>query len=322
MQEAGEVMIQDVEVLVGEQIGVGEGAIHTDATVEEARALAELLPKYLVPVTKDAPGSCFDGRDCVYCLDGQNTEPRPSVAGGPLITAYAMAVETGWFGESPPQQLEQRLHLLADVLEAGEIRLGAHVDQVAVASQFINAETGGAKTGCGADDKAQRAAELAAAIASQATAGDKTANTLFQGFMDESYDAEKLSGSIGPEEAVEAFRDWNPRAPLDIVTNADAHDVEVLQADETPTHGHGEMMAVAVKVPGMTIDQKALFRDTGKQIFPIDVPYIDRIAKAMSTGPRAEEQYEILRHSGVAFQAGVYVALCDGSQWFASLKAA
>lgn len=317
---AEEVLPKNINVVVGEPIGVGEGSIHTDISAEEAQSLAELLPNYLVPVAKDAPGSCFDGRDCVGCLDNTDTEPRHSVAGGPLVSAYAMAVLTNWFGENAPQSLQQRLTLLKDTLEVGGIRLGGHVDEVALASDYINHQTQKPATGCGADDKAPRAAEISALIASQAAADDEAVTALFRNFMDETFDANKLAGIADAQRTISAYDDWDPLAPLQAVISSSPHGVEVLRADETPTHGHNEALAAAVKVPGMTIDQKALFRDTGYQIFPIDVPYIDRIAKTMAGGPRADEQYEALRHTGVAYQAGVYVALCDGSQRFVSVS--
>jgi hypothetical protein len=320
MPHAEEAMVVDVKVTVGEPIGVGEGAIHTDLAAEEARQLAELLPTYLVAVTEDAPGSCIDGRDCVECLDGQSTEARYSVAGGPLITAYAMAVMTGWFGEKPPAELAARLTMLQDVLNVAGIRPGAHVDQAALAAQFINHETGTAKTGCGADDKAARATELSAAISRASADGDETGNALFRAFMDEAYDARKLGELENQAKVAAVFLGWDPRASLDVTAGSDTHAVEVLAADNTPMHGHAEALAVIVKVEGYTVDQKALLRDTGKQVFVIDVPYIRRIAKALATGPQATEQYEALYHAAIAYQLGTYAALCDGSQYPAVLE--
>lgn len=316
-----EAILNDVNVKLGEPIGVGEGAIHTDMSAEEAQALAELLPKYLVEVDESASGSCIDGRGCTECLDGHATEARYSVAGGPLIQAYAMAELTGWFGDNAPAELEPRLTTLKDVLELQGIKLGAHIDEVALAAKFINETTGAAKTGCGADDKAPEAAAFSAAIAALAAAGDETATALFQAFMDESFGARKVGEIESQEKVTEAFRDWNPRTALDVVADNEPHGVEILEADLTPAHGHAEALAVIVKVPGRTINQKALLRDTGKQIFVIDVPYIDKIAKAMATGPRATEQYETLRHAGVAYNLGTYVALCDGSQRPAIIEA-
>ncbi len=312
--------VQDISVNLSGPIGVGEGSIHTDITAEQAEKLAALLPKYLVEVADDAPGCCIDGRGCEACLDGEATEARYSVAGGPLVLAYAMAELTGWFGQHAPDSTEQKLGMLKDILGATGITVGAHVDQIAVASNYIKEKTGLPTTGCGADDKAPDAALTSLGIASSAVGGDETAVALHEAFLGEDFQTVQLSEYASADSVSAGFKNWDPRVALRVVKDEDPHAVEVLEADESPTYGHAEALVVAVKIPGKTVDQKALLRDTGQQVFVVDVPYIKRIAEALATGPHTIEQVATLFHAGVSYHLGVYAVLCDGSQWFASLE--
>ena len=62
------------------------------------------------------------------------------------------------------------------------------------------------------------------------------------------------------------------------------------------------------------MDRDSLVQETGKQVFTIDMWYIDTLARAMAQGrPDAPVMFEKLRHAMAAFQVATYLTLCDGT---------
>jgi hypothetical protein len=77
---------------------------------------------------------------------------------------------------------------------------------------------------------------------------------------------------------------------------------------------HGEELVIFNYLEGTTIDRDALVHDTGKQVFIVDMWYIDKLAKRMAEGrPDAVAMFESLQHAMVAFQVATYLALCNGT---------
>jgi hypothetical protein len=290
-----------------EPLAVGTGNIHTDVTQEQAERLVSQVEVYLKQVAEDAPGCCIDGRKCKHNLDGSPAELRPSVAGGPLITAYAAAELVGWFGEDDDSTLEERLDVVKNVLETNGVKLGAHVDEKAVANDYKNPETGAKATGCGADDKAP-------AIIAAIYDNDETVQKL-TGAVLPTFD-EKAMAFTSKEKVTARFASWDPKMVLDASTSEDRDNVEVLEKS------HEEALVVFNYVEGTTIDRDALVEATGRQVFCVDMWYINKLARALASGPDPDEQYVRLQHAMTAYQIGTYLSLCDGTQRAVLLNAA
>ncbi|GEM_PF-3426732 len=306
-------MPTDITITMPQPIGRGEGTIHADATQEQCEELVNKVENYLKRVADNAPGCCFDGRLCTRHMDGSAPDLRPSIAGGPLITAYIAAELSGWFEPEAPDDIESRIDIVKQKLEAEGVVLGAHVDEAAVATNFRKPD-GSVRTGCGAND---RAAAIVRAILDPSSAVGELSGAV----MGEDYDASAIDRARS-EELLRRFGAWNPEAALQESTSDNGRTVEVLQSDDTPTVGHREVLALFNQVEGTTFDRDGFVTDTGEQAFGIDMWYARKLARAMAGGPNATEQYSKLYSAMTAFQVGTYLVLCDGTQRAATIEPA
>lgn len=295
----------DVQVSVGDQVGVGMGKIHAGEVAPDHEAgLAEAVESHMVGVDPNVPSCCIDGRHCVHTMHGTATEPRASVAGGALTTAFAGAELAGWFGDDT-SNTQQRLGRVNRLLRAAGIKPGTHVDEAGVANEFVDPVTGLPATGCGAADKFPIIMQT---VHEQAG----TVHELTAAILGDGYQAEALQ--LAPTVNTERFADWRPTDIVDACGNDTENNVEILESDDTPTHGHREIAVVVNYRENTTLDRDVFVDDTGEQVFVVDMWYIDKLAKTLATGPKADEQYQQLRHAMVAYQVATYLALCDGSQ--------
>lgn len=292
-----------VQIRVDEPLGVGSGSIDAgEISAEHGQELAKAAKEHLVRVSPEAPSCCIDGRKCAECMDGGATEPRPSVAGGALITAYGAAELTGWFS-SAAGSAEEKLAEVQAVLEGRDIVLGGHCDEKARANNFINEETGEPKTGCGADDALP-------AILTKLFTDTETVCALTQALLDRDYDA-GLMAFERPE-----VKGWDPRKVL-AITNAQQKG----RGTEVLAGAHAEKLVVFNYVPDTTVDRDAFVADTGEQVFVVDMWYIDKLATALAAGrPDVEEIRGKIRHAMVAYQVATYLVLCNGTQRPAFLR--
>jgi hypothetical protein len=298
-------LINNVRVQVLEIIGAGEGSISagelSDSTAHE---MAEAARARLVRVSPEAPSCCIDGR-CAECtLEGSDaaTEPRPSVAGGADVTAYAAAELSGYFSVQDSRSSSEKLAEIDIKLRKQGLNPGAHCDEAAVANGFTDpADIQRARTGCGAGDKLSN-------IIKKFYDMPEPIATYTSALLGVSYDANaKL-----PEQALVQRRtsQWDPRAVIDVTSSASAgRNVEVLQGD------HSELLVVFNFVSDSTVDRDALVQETGKQVFVVDMWYIDKLATALAAGRHdAEELEPKLRQYMVGYQIATYLTLCDGTQ--------
>lgn len=302
-----EEILRNAQVVIDAEASPASGKITAGETNRaEAEELASQARERMVAVSPDAPSCCIDGRRCEHTLAGGATEPRASVAGGALITAYAAAELLGWFGADDTTGPAQRLGRVADVLRANGIVLGNHCDQNA-APLLINLDEAGATalTGCGADD---RLPEIMAKIFDEPIAMDAMVTPLMNGAF-----APKLP-YVARKNVEAQTEQWSP---VDVVkTIGDQNAVEVLESPhDKPNHGHAEMGVLFNYVEGTTLDRDRFVADTGKQIFVVDMWYIDKLANALASGPDAAVQAAQLKQAMVAYQVATYLTLCDGSQW-------
>lgn len=304
--------MSQIRVSYGDAISAGYGKIHAEGMDVEAAAqeLVRDIEGYLEGVAKDAPSCCIDGRDCVTCMDDEPTEPRPGIAGGALVTAYAAAELVGWFAPDAGSSTD-RLQTVQDHLDAviddqtgkPTIVTGGHCDQSAVATAFEE------KTGCGAGDRLPE-------ILIQRHENSKAINSFVELVLDERFDSSDTE-VVDQETLAARHADWTPKDFIEVIggTENGKHKVEILTSDpQSETHGHAELAVVFNDVENTTVDRDRLVRETGKQVFDVDLWYLRKLAKVMAVGPNAETQERQLLHAMVAYQIATYLTLCDGSQ--------
>lgn len=297
-----------VDVVVGEPLGVGNGHISAgNLGYNEAVEFAgKIKDKYLVKVSPDAPGCCIDGRCALHTMAGPESrpEPRPSVSGGPLFTAFGAAeMVPGFYGDKSAQTSLGRLDEVKGLLEARGIKLGGHVTNAAAQNGFKNPKTGASQTGCGLNDEFK---QVMTKPATEKKFVDDTTALL----MGEQFNPAAMTFR-GEDEITTRIADYDSRKALDVLLGEEggnAEGVEVLDGQ------HGEILVVFNYVEGTTVDRDRLVQETGKQVFVVDMWYIKKLAAAMAAGrPDAEEMSVKLEHAMVAFQVATYPALCDGT---------
>lgn len=268
-----------------------------------AQELVSEIEKHMESVDPKSPSCCIDGRSCVHTLEGGPTDSRASVAGGALITAYAAAELVGWFGNDD-SDVAVRLGRINRMLRANGINPGNHCDELAVQNQFVNPDTKKPVTGCGADDRLPE-------IMAKPYENEQAVNKLVKPLMGEEYN-ENLK--LVPKEEIEnKTKQWDPTDVVDAIGNGEA--IEVLESKPgEPNHGHREMGVLFNYKDNTSLNRDAFVRNTGEQIFVVDMWYIDKLATALAGGPNAVEQRQQLKQAMVAYQVATYLALCDGSQ--------
>lgn len=308
MKNAEDELMVQIQTACGDPIGVGHGTINGgNISSDSAEELKTPISEHLVRVSADAPSSCIDGRPCSSCMDGSETEPRPSVAGGGLITAYAAAELTGWF-EDEDTNPAVRLNNLSTFLAALQIKFGGHCDESAVAAEFKSIDAEGKvipKTGCGANDRLPEI--LTQPFQNQAEVTALTEAVMNHGFSKSNYNPAFMNFT-DPETIGREVADWNPVDLIDKLGGESAANIEILKGT------HAEFAVVFNYVEGTTIDRDAFAEDTGEQAFVVDVWYLEKLAAAMARGPEIEKQQKHLLHAMVAYQVSTYLTLCDGSQ--------
>jgi hypothetical protein len=300
-------ILRGADVAVDEESTPATGKITAgETTREEAEELGRIAKEHMVAVDPNAPSCCIDGRLCVHTLSGQETESRASVAGGALVTAYAAMELLGLLGADDTTGPAARLGRVASVLRANGIVLGNHCDQNAAPLLIdLDAASADTLTGCGADD---RLPEIMAKIFDEPIAIDAMVMPLMNGAF-----APKLP-YVARKNIEAQTAQWSP---VDVVkTIDDQNAIEVLESPhEKPNHGHAEMGVLFNYVEGTTLDRDAFVAATGKQLFVVDMWYIDKLANALASGPDAAAQAAQLKQAMVAYQVATYLTLCDGSQW-------
>ena len=299
-----------VKVDIGEPLGHGHGHISNgNYTADQTRELANLIAeRYLVEVNPNAPGCCIDGRCAAHTMANTTPEPRPSVAGGPLLTALGAAeMVEGFYGDQASQDITERLSHIKEVLEDAGIVLGGHVTEGAVANGFINPQNGLPQTGCGLNDGFK---DVMNKPSDEKEFVDGVTQALLRGDYNERNTAYRTKADI--ENRV---KDYHPKKALDILIGSKENGEQPnYEGVEVLMGAHGERFPLFNYIEGTTVDRDRLVKETGEQVFVIDMWYIDKLADAMALGrPDAVAMREKLRHAMVAFQVATYSALCDGS---------
>lgn len=300
-------------ITIGEPLSKGDG--HISAAGFDYRQSVELgntiNDRYLVDVDPDAPACCIDGRCALHTMAGEGTAlgVGPHISGGPLFTAFGAAeLVPGYYGDKSAAASLGRLEEVKATLLAANIKLGAHVSEGAVRNGFKNPVTGASQTGCGLNDGFKDVMDKPAA--EKQFVDDTTALLMGTSF---NADAMRFNAKGDIENRVS---DYDPYKALNTFLGEERNygGVEVLGGE------HGEKLVVFNYHEGKTVDRDALVRDTGKQVFIVDMWYLDKLATAMAAGrpdavdtPAGPGMITRLTHAMVAFQVATYLALCDGS---------
>lgn len=289
--------MEQITAVLGDQIKSGFGAIDAgQRTQTETDALVTAVQKHLVTVDANQPCACIDGRPCLHTASDTPTTLRPKIAGG-VASAYVAAELAGWPIEG--DDLAERFEVVNEALLTAGIPTGNHADE-----RGYNANFASGKTGCGAND---RLAENVAHIYEQADAVSGLVATLL---------GDRFSGAamqFAPETR-NTLAHWRPTIITDSLNERDPSSLEILANDDTPTSGHREELVVFNFIQNTTVDRDALVAETGRQVFVVDMWFIDGMARALAGGLHATEQSQKLLHALVAFQIGTYLTLCNGSQ--------
>lgn len=290
-----------------DESAVATGTINGGELSDQGAAeLAPEIQKHMVAVDPNAPSCCIDGRPCVRTLAGAPTAPRPSVSGGALTTAYAAAELTNWFGSNDSEDTAARRGCVNQLLRANGIVPGAHCDELAVENHFENPDTKTYETGCGAGDKLKQ-------IIQKVYENKAATVKLLKPLMGTGYN-ENYTRFEGETAFQNKTKQWDPRYIIDAVGDSTAIEVLASKYGE-PNHGHREVAVLFNYQENTTLDRDAFTRETGEQIFTVDMWYIDNLAKALAeAGGKTSVEYERLKHAMVAYQVGTYLVLCDGSQ--------
>jgi hypothetical protein len=275
-------------------INFGEGDLRaSDETYEQAKATAELAKNYLVATSKHAPGQCMDGRCCATTKSGTETIVGPKAAGGPVVTALAAMEYVGGYFDAD-MTYKDKIGVVNSYLTQAEMQAGTHITKGALANNFINPQTGAAQTGCGASEKY---------VNSTAAIRD--------GDQDVILTTQSLTGRtfISKDSKSDAVNTYDPLLLWDLVSSySNGNHGEILEGV------HDEALVLFNKIKNTTIDRDAFVTETGKQVFVIDLWYIEEIAEALVYGsPDAETKKSKLVDTMIAFQVATYKMLCDGS---------
>lgn len=296
----------DVDVSIGVEIGAGDGHISAAGfEAQDAQELAETIAqKYLVRVRPNAPGVCIDGRGCKCTMRGPESkpEPGPSLAGGTLLTAFGAAeMLEGYYGTKSANTSLGRLSEVKESLDAAGVAMGGHVTEAAAQKNFLN-DKNEVETGCGLNDKFKKV--MAQMNGPHASLIRDTTEALLD---NESFAAKARSG----DDITDRVADYDAKSGLEILVGKKGENEDAV---EVLTGNHGELMVMFNYVKGTTIDRDALVAETGKQVFAVDMWYIEELAEKMAAGrPDATDMKTQLQHAMVAFQLATYLTLCDGT---------
>ena len=304
------------KVEIGEPLGHGHGQISNgNFTASQTQELAEIIAeRYLVAVDPKAPGCCIDGRCAAHTMADTAPEPRPSVSGGPLFSAFGAAeMVDGFYGSKSSPDLFERMKEVKAILEAGGIVLGGHVTDAAVANGFVNPMTGSPQTGCGLNDEFEVVMNMPA---DEKDFVDAVTEALLRDAYNSDFAVYRSKADIENR-----IKDYDPKKALDTLIG-EKGETPNFEGVEVLAGNHGERFPIFNYIKDTTVDRDRLVKETGEQVFVIDMWYIDKIADAMAFGrPDAVEMREKLRHAMVAFQVATYSTLCDGSHIPAFIEA-
>lgn len=290
-----------VTIQIIPSVSFGEGKLHAQELSEGVQDFAEVLKdRYIVRVEKNAPGQCMDGRFCKCCVSAPATIIGPKCAGGPLQSGFGAAELTpGYYGARSGQTPTERAVEVGETITANGIVIGGHTTEGALGNGFVNPETKAEQTGCGAGESHPKALRRVARRDANVVA---TSSALTQANHDDAsvVSVDTIERNVAGYSAKDMYELEHAQS--------EGRSMEILAGS------HEESVVVLNWVRGTTIDRDALYTETGKEAFVIDMWYLQDIARAMTDGrPDAEEMFQAVYSNMVEYQLAVYAELCDGS---------
>lgn len=293
-------------IRIFEPIGAGTGKINAGIiSSKKIRDATNEIKSCLANISPTTPSCCIDGRYNIGTLAELNSDPvnpRPAVAGGADLTAYAAAQMIGdWFTSNTKQTSKQQLSFIDELLCAKDVVPGAHTDEMAVENKFKNSKKAPI-TGCSTIDNF-------ANILNNVHKNPEIISSYTNMLMGKKFNPRHMD-FVDKKHNQGNGKDWNPIDVLDLASKtAGGKNVEILQGS------HSEVFIIFNFIKDVTLDRFAFSSKTDIQAFVIDMWYIDKLAYAMaSISNNQTEMFSRLKHAMIAFQIATYLTLCDGTQ--------
>jgi hypothetical protein len=247
-------------------------------TPEAVRTQVEHAKEALVAIDyATVRGTCIDERERVGLKNGEPSEPRPSVPGGPNIFGLYVTELSGYFPKESALTAKQRLGVVTKDLNSKGIHSGAHEHCAA------NAKIG----------------EVIGSIANNPEGVTDYAESQLGDDFDESAMAEVIAHAQEVK-ASGRYDGWTEAEVADEL--GDEAGAAIEQLADVP---HQATTLIRNKIPDMTIDQTQLHNTAGQDSFIQDDAYADRIENALATGPDPVRMAVGMRHAREAILAGV-----------------
>lgn len=250
----------------------------------------------LVPVDYEtARGTCSDERFRKQLRNGQPTEPRPAVFGGPDIYGLAIAELTGYFEAENQESDVERAETVKRQLNRSGVKSGGH-DGCAANALFA-----------GWMELIATKSELAEYAQSQL--GDRYDASLAQEVVD-------YASSLVQSGRYAAWKESNL---------ADVYGEEAAEAiEQLGPVNHEAVTLVRNKINGTTVDQTELYSrsQVGKGSFIFDDSYADKLEHILSSGPDAVRTKLLAEHAREFIIAALVVAVPNEELYQIDLLAA
>jgi hypothetical protein len=289
-----------VEVASLGRILEGEGQIKSTLPETEYDNFAEALRQSVTRIEEPDCAACGDGRLVKSLANGQTGRIRPRKFGGSLSPVVMMS-------------LADRLHIAA--LQDGE--------SIYDASEEIAAALGNKESGhedCGAAGGLVKHIETLS-VQSLESPNVQVVKTLVMAEGTGENADELLARPIRQASAYAEIlksQDWIGSDYVDRLAQIDPSTVEILETDDSPTHGHAEQAVVLIDGPVdeegrpiHTIDKGSLMELSGYQAFIVNLNEIRRDADIL--GGTSKQKAEFFAAALLHHVAGVYPSLGDGS---------
>ncbi|PKL30870.1 hypothetical protein CVV43_05020 [Candidatus Saccharibacteria bacterium HGW-Saccharibacteria-1] len=293
-------------IRIFEPIGAGTGTITAGIiSSKKIRDAAKEIKSCLANISPTTPSCCIDGRYNIGTLAEINSNPvgpKPAVAGGANLTAYAAAEMVGdWFDSNNKQSDKQRLIFIDNLLYSKGIIPGTHSDENAIENSF-KTDKNTPRIGCGFSDNFT---DILKNIYKSSEIINRYTNML----IGKKFNPKHMY-FVDKKSIQDSTKNWNPINALNLVSKAsDGKNVEILQGS------HAEVFVIFNFIKDVTLDRFAFSSKTDIQAFVIDMWYINKLAHAMASVSKDQaEMFSKLKHAMIAFQIAAYLTLCDGTQ--------
>lgn len=306
-QEMREINPLQIEVRILGRILEGRGQIKSSLEDRQLPEIAEALKQCAALIQEPDSSSCGDGRQIIHLASGRPARLRPRKFGAALSPFNMRALADPGF-----------LHRLGEASSAEELYEACDQTSIAIGNKPAGHVGCGANGGVimhnysvaemGVDSpNGQATISVAQAIVGPGLSGQAAADYL---------------ASIKPQAATFAEimdkNGWNGADYVDRLAKQDGDSVEILQADDTPLHGHKEEFSVLVISdtdddgrPLAGLDKAQVKKHIGLEYFGVDLTELARDATRLGKDKDSQNRHLV---AGLAHHiGGVAYNLADSS---------